>query len=458
MNDMTGPDTRRWQAIDAARHLHPFTDHSRFDPAATRVMVRGKGVYLWDSEGKCYMDGISGLFCAALGYGREELVAAATRQMQELSYCSLYYNTVHPAAAELAERLFAILPPGYGRILYANSGSEANEVLIRVVRQYWKLLGKPKRTNLIGRYNGYHGSTTGSASLGGMKIMHQMGGLPIPGVHHIGEPNWFGYDGGLSEEEFGLQAARQLEDKILELGADTVAAFVAEPIQGAGGMIFAPSTYWPEIQRICRKYDILLCLDEVIGGFGRVGEWFSHQLYGLEPDTISIAKGLTSGYVPMGGLVLSEKIADVMVHGGSFAHGFTYQGHPLAAAVACASLALLDEGGIVHHVRDELGPYFQRTLREVLSDHPLVWGIQGQGLAAAMQLAPSKGGKQRFPEEDIITGYCMYQGEQAGVLFRPVCGRLVLAPPLVATREEIHEIVRRLRQALDRTAQALQTR
>ncbi|HJV86732.1 MAG TPA: aminotransferase [Noviherbaspirillum sp.] len=455
MDDKKSFDTERCQSIVAARHFAPCADQRQVKPEYISVMVRGEGTYLWDSQGKQYLDGVSGVYCTALGYGREELVEAATNQMRQLSFCSPYMNVTHPSLANLAERLFSILPERYGRVVYCNSGSEANETLIRTVRRYWDTIDRPQKKILISRHNAYHGSTMGSASLGGFKAMHQMGGLPIPGIHHIGEPYWFAYRGDLTEEEFGLRMAGELEEKILELGPDNVTAFVAEPIQGAGGFIFPPSTYWPEIQRICRKYDVLLCVDEVIGGFGRMGEWFSHQLYGIEPDTISIAKGLTSGYVPMGGLILSSKIADAIAAGGLYAHVFTYQGHPLAAAVACANLGLLNEGGIVDKVRNDTGPYLQRLLQETFAGHPLVWGVQGAGAAAALQLAPVKGKKQRFANEDVVGAYCTQSAFQTGLIVRSVMARMILAPALTATREEIDGIVQRLKLAVDRTAEAL---
>jgi adenosylmethionine-8-amino-7-oxononanoate aminotransferase len=455
MDDKSSPDTERYRTIFASRHLLPFADLREVKPAHVKVMVRGEGLNLWDSEGKCYLDGMSGLFCTALGYGREELVEAATRQMRQLSYCTPYFSTAHPAVAELSEKLFAILPERYGRVAYCNSGSEANETLIRTVRRYWDVVGKPKKKIFISRHNGYHGSTMGSASLGGIKQMHDMGGLPIPGIHHIGEPYWFAYQGNLTKEQYGLQVARELEDKILELGAGNVAAFVGEPFLAAAGFIFPPATYWPEIQRICRKYDVLLCVDEVVGGFGRTGEWFSYQHYGIEPDTISIAKGLTSGYVPMGGLIMSRQISEAIVAGGVYSHVFTYQGHPLPAAVACANLDLLNQGGIVEKVKTDTGPYLQQLLRASFSSHPLVWQVQGVGAAAALQLAPVKGKKLRFAEEGLVGAYCLQRAMETGLIFRPHLARIMLAPALTATRDDIDEIVRRLKLALDCTAEAL---
>ncbi|PPA00362.1 aspartate aminotransferase family protein, partial [Pseudomonas sp. MWU12-2312b] len=334
-----------------------------------------------------------------------------------------------------------------------NSGSEANEVLIRTVRRYWQVLGKPEKKIMIGRWNGYHGSTLAATALGGMKFMHEMGGM-IPDIEHIDEPYFFAHEGSLTPAEFGLRAAQQLEAKILELGADKVAGFIAEPFQGAGGMIFPPESYWPEIQRICRKYDVLLCADEVIGGFGRTGEWFAHEYFGFEPDTLSIAKGLTSGYIPMGGLVLSKKMAQVLVEqGGVFAHGLTYSGHPVAAAVAIANLKALRDEGVVARVKDDIGPYLQQCLREVFGNHPLVGDIQGTGMVAALQLAEDKTSRKRFANENDIAWRCRTIGFEEGVIIRSTLGRMIMAPALIASREEIDELVGKTLKAVDRTAQ-----
>jgi len=265
--------TREYQTLDAAHHIHAFLDQKQLNAEGARVIARGEGLNLWDTDGKRYLDGMAGLWCTYLGYGRKDLNAAAFKQMEELVYYNLFFHTTHPRVVELSELMFDILPAHYSHAIYTNSGSEANELLIRTVRRYWQIMGKPDKKVLIGRWNGYHGSTLGTAALGGMKFMHEMGGM-LPDMVHIGEPYWYAYEGDLSEDAFGLQVAAELESKILELGADKVAAFVAEPFQGAGGMIFPPATYWAEIQRICRKYDVLLCADEVISGFGRTGEWF----------------------------------------------------------------------------------------------------------------------------------------------------------------------------------------
>ncbi len=367
----------------------------------------------------------------------------------------MFFHTTHPAVIELSEMLFSLLPDHYSHAIYTNSGSEANEVLIRTVRRYWQILGKPQKKIMIGRWNGYHGSTLAATALGGMKFMHEMGGL-IPDIAHIDEPYFFAAGGDLTPAEFGRRCALQLEEKILELGADNVAGFIAEPFQGAGGMIFPPESYWPEIQRICRQYDVLLCADEVIGGFGRTGEWFAHQHFGFQPDTLSIAKGLTSGYIPMGGLVLSKRIAEALVEeGGVFAHGLTYSGHPVAAAVAIANLRALRDEGWVTRVKNDTGPYLQQCLREVFGDHPLVGEVQGAGFVAALQFAEDKATRKRFANENDLAWRCRTIGFEEGVIIRSTLGRMIMAPALVAGRAEIDELVDKTRRAVDRTAQEI---
>ncbi len=451
---MTTPrETRDYQAADAAHHIHAFVDQKALNDEGPRVMVRGERLHLWDNDGRRYLDGMSGLWCTNLGYGRKDLAAAASQQLEQLPYYNMFFHTTHPQVIELSELLFSLLPGHYSHAIYTNSGSEANEVLIRTVRRYWQVLGKPEKKIMIGRWNGYHGSTLAATALGGMKFMHEMGGM-IPDIEHIDEPYFFAHEGNLTPAEFGLRAAQQLEAKILELGADKVAGFIAEPFQGAGGMIFPPESYWPEIQRICRKYDVLLCADEVIGGFGRTGEWFAHEYFGFEPDTLSIAKGLTSGYIPMGGLILSKKMASVLVEqGGVFAHGLTYSGHPVAAAVAIANLKALRDEGVVTRVKDDIGPYLQQCLREVFGKHPLVGDIQGTGMVAALQLAEDKSTRKRFANENDIAWRCRTIGFEEGVIVRSTLGRIIMAPALIASREEVDELIAKTLKAMDRTAQ-----
>ncbi|MCU1716160.1 aspartate aminotransferase family protein [Pseudomonas sp. 5P_3.1_Bac2] len=447
--------TAQYQALDAAHHIHAFLDQKALNAEGALVIRKGQGLNLWDTDGKRYLDGMSGLWCTALGYGRKDLNAAASRQLQELPYYNLFFHTTHPRVVELSELLFSLLPSHYSHAIYTNSGSEANEVLIRTVRRYWQVVGQAQKRIMIGRWNGYHGSTLGSTALGGMDFMHEMGGM-LPDFAHIGEPHYYVQGGELSEADFGLKAAQELESKILELGAQNVAAFVAEPFQGAGGMIFPPANYWAEIQRICRQYDVLLCADEVIGGFGRTGEWFAHQHFGFEPDTLTIAKGLTSGYVPMGGLVLSKRIAEALVEkGGVFAHGLTYGGHPVAAAVAIANLTALRDEKIVEAVKHDSGPYLQKLLRETFAGHPLIGDIQGQGLVAALQFAEDKSSRKRFANENDIAWHCRTVGFDEGLIIRSTAGRMIMAPALVASHAELDELVEKTRRAVDRTGREL---
>ncbi|HEX6361926.1 MAG TPA: aminotransferase, partial [Albitalea sp.] len=315
--------TAQWQAADAAHHLHPFTDFKALAAQGSRIVTRGEGIYLWDSDGQKILDAMSGLWCVNLGYGRRELIDAATAQMERLAFYNSFFQTTTPPAIELAEMLSTLAPPGFRHVFFTNSGSEGNDTVIRLVRRYWELEGQPQRQVIISRHNAYHGSTMGAASLGGMAGMHAQGGLPIPGIVHIEQPCWFDLGQGMSRDDFGLKAAGWLEQKIEEIGADQVAAFIGEPVQGAGGVVVPPSTYWPEIQRICERHGILLVSDEVICGFGRTGRWLGCETFGFRPDLVTFAKGITSGYVPLGGVLVGERVARVLIErGGEFEHGY----------------------------------------------------------------------------------------------------------------------------------------
>ena len=316
----TQTPTAELQALDAAHHMHPFTTGNELAAKGARIITRADGVWLNDSEGNRILDAMAGLWCVNNGYGRTELADAAARQMRELPYYNTFFQTTHVPAIALAERIASLAPEGMNRIFYAGSGSEANDTNIRLVRHYWAMLGKPEKTVIISRWNAYHGSSLGSGSLGGMKGLHAQGGMPIPDVHHINQPDWWSEGGDMSPEEFGLARARELETAIAELGENRVAAFIAEPVQGAGGVIVPPESYWPEIQRICDAHDILLIADEVICAFGRTGEWFGSTTMGIRPDIMTVAKGLSSGYQPIGGSIVSDKVADVIAQG-EFNHG-----------------------------------------------------------------------------------------------------------------------------------------
>jgi len=435
--------------MDAAHYLHPFTDSRALAARGTRVITRAEGVYLYNSEGQRILDGMSGLWCVALGYGRRELAEAAYRQMQQLPYYNSFFQCSNPPAIELAAKLAELTPPQFRHVFFTGSGSEANDTFVRLVRRYWELLGKPQRQVIISRWNGYHGSTMAGASLGGMKVMHAQGGLPIPGIVHINQPYWFERGGDLDPAEFGLQAARELEAKILEIGPERVAAFIGEPVQGAGGVIIPPDTYWPEIQCILDRYGILFCSDEVICGFGRTGRWFGCEYFGTRPDFLTLAKAITSGYQPLGALMVSDRIAEVFIEkGGEFAHGYTYSGHPVAAAVALANLEIMQKEGVVDRVRNDLAPYFSTRWRE-LGAHPLVGEARSLGLLGALELVPRKPSREFFPERGSVGTRARDISIRNGLVMRAVWDTLIAAPPLVVTRNEIDELITKAVTSLD---------
>ncbi|MGN7933564.1 aspartate aminotransferase family protein [Pseudomonas sp. 22447] len=448
------PQTLQWQALSSEHHLAPFSDFKQLKQKGPRIITRAKGVYLWDSEGNKILDGMAGLWCVAVGYGRDELAEAASQQMRELSYYNLFFQTAHPPALELSKAIADVAPPGMSHVFFTGSGSEGNDTMLRMVRHYWAIKGQPNKKVIISRKNGYHGSTVAGASLGGMTYMHEQGDLPIPGITHIAQPYWFGEGGDMSPEEFGVWAANQLEEKILEIGVDNVGAFIAEPIQGAGGVIVPPDTYWPRMKEILAKYDILFVADEVICGFGRTGEWFGTDHYGLKPHMMTIAKGLTSGYIPMGGLIVRDDVVAVLNEGGDFNHGFTYSGHPVAAAVALENIRILREEKIVERVHHETAPYLQKRLRE-LNDHPLVGEVRGVGLLGAIELVRDKATRQRYEGKGagmICRQFCF----DNGLIMRAVGDTMIIAPPLVISKAEIDELVTKARHCLDLTLGVLQ--
>ncbi|MDN3555573.1 aspartate aminotransferase family protein [Halomonas maura] len=452
--------TQACQALDRAHHLHPFTDFKALGEEGSRVITHAQGVYIHDSDGHRILDGMAGLWCVNLGYGRHELVEAARAQLAELPYYNTFFKTTHPPAARLAEKLCQLAPAHINHVFFTGSGSEANDTVLRMVRRYWSLEGKPEKQWIIGRENGYHGSTLAGMSLGGMAPMHDQGGPCVPGITHVRQPYWFGEgrfgeEGDQSPEAFGRACAAALEEKILALGEDRVAAFIAEPVQGAGGAIMPPASYWPAVKEVLARYDILLVADEVICGFGRLGEWFGSQHFGLEPDLMPIAKGLSSGYLPIGGVLVGDRVAETLIEeGGEFFHGFTYSGHPACAAVALRNLELLEAEGIVERVRDDLGPYLAERWA-ALGDHPLVGEARSLGLMGALELVADKATGKRFDKALSAGNLCRDICFATGLVMRSVGDTMIIAPPLVITRDEIDELVRLARRALDETARRL---
>ena len=450
--------TRQWQAADAAHFLHPFTDFKSLAGKGSRIITRAENIYLWDSDGNRILDAMSGLWCVNVGYGREELIAAATRQLRELAFYNSFFQTTTPPAIELAELLAEVTPPQFGHVFFSGSGSEGNDTIVRMVRRYWDLMGQPGRTLIISRNNAYHGSTMAGASLGGMAGMHAQGGLPIPGIVHIEQPFWFELGRGKSREDFGIEAAGWLEAKILELGADKVAAFIGEPVQGAGGVIVPPSTYWPEIQRICDKYGILLVSDEVICGFGRTGNWWGCETFGFRPDLMTFAKGVTSGYIPLGGVMVGDRVARALIdEGGEFNHGYTYSGHPVACAVGVANIRLIRRERLVEKVRDDLGPYLASHFAK-LAEHPLVGEAQSVGMMGALQLVRDKAGGERFDPLHEVGMLCRAHCFGNGLVMRAVGDRMIVAPPLVMTHAQIDEMAALIVRCLDLTLSDVKAR
>jgi putrescine aminotransferase len=444
-----------WQKLDKDHHLHPFTDHKSLHEKRSRIITRAEGVYIFDADGNRILDGMSGLWCVNAGYGRQELIDAATAQMKELPYYNNFFQCAHPPAIELASMLQKLSPPQFNRVFFAGSGSESNDTILRMVRTYWDLMEQPQRHTIISRHNAYHGSTVAAASLGGMKPMHKQSGLPIPGIVHVDQPYWFGSDRSLSPEAFGLAAARAIEEKIKELGPEKVAAFIGEPIQGAGGVIVPPDSYWPEVQRICDEYGILLISDEVITGFGRLGKWFGADHFGTRPDFMTFAKGVTSGYLPLGGVFVSDRVADVLIEkGGEFFHGYTYSGHPVACAVAIANLKLIQDEDLVHRIATDIGPYLQDRWRG-LGDHPLVGDTRMVGLMGAFELVKDKATLERFDEGQGAGPLFRDLLMQEGVCMRAVGDTIICAPPFVLSHAEADELIEKAWTALDKARDAL---
>jgi putrescine---pyruvate transaminase len=445
--------TQEWQAADSAHFLHPFTDFQSLARKGSRIITRAENIYLWDSDGHKILDAMSGLWCVNVGYGQQALIDAAARQMKELPFYNAFFQTSTPPAIELAELLSEVTPPQFKHVFFSGSGSEGNDTVVRMVRRYWDILGQPGRDVIISRHNAYHGSTMAGASLGGMGGMHAQGGLPIPGISHIQQPYWWehGRPQGQTREQFGITAARWLEERILAIGPDKVAAFIGEPVQGAGGVIIPPSTYWPEVQRICDKYGVLLVTDEVICGFGRTGRWWGCETMGVRPDLMTFAKGVTSGYVPLGGVMVGDRVAQVLVErGGEFNHGYTYSGHPVACAVAVANIKLIRELRLVEHVREDVGPYLAKHFA-ALADHPLVGDAETCGLMGAILLVKDKKLGTAFPDDIEIGMVCRGHCFGNGLIMRAVGNRMIIAPPLVITREQIDQMMALIRRCLDLT-------
>lgn len=443
--------TEQWQKIDSAHHLHPFTDFKELIKTGTRVIISGKGNYVIDSENNKILDMMAGLWCVNIGYGRKELAEVAYEQMQLLPYYNSFFKTATTPSIELSKVLADIAPEGIERFFYGSSGSESNDTVVRLVRRYFDILGKKNKKTFISRTFAYHGSTMASASLGGMQAMHDQGDLPLPGFVHAMPPYQYKFGKNISEDEFCKLAVNDIEKKIIEIGSDNVAAFIGEPIQGAGGVIVPPQNYWNLIQDLCKKYDILLCIDEVICGFGRTGEWFGSQHYNIKPDVITFAKGITSGYLPLSGIGIGKKISDVMINqGGEFYHGYTYSGHPVACAVAVENIRIIKEEGMIENVKKNIAPYLQKRMRE-FENHPLVGEVRGEGLLIGVELVKNKEKKELFDPVGKVGNICKDHCINNNLIMRAVRDGMMCSPPLTISKDDIDKCVERFKISLDAT-------
>ncbi len=444
--------TAQLRELDALHHLHPFTTHSSLRAAGARVIVRGDGPYIWDSEGKRILDGMAGLWTCDIGYGRKELAQAAYDQMVELPFYNTFFKTTHPPVVALSRKLAELAPDTLNQVFYGSSGSESNDTAIRLIRHYWVLKGEPKRRIIISRKNAYHGSTIAAGSMGGMAHVHKHSYPVYEGFRHIIDPYWYGEaEAGESPEAFGLRAARALEEEILAVGPENVAAFAGEPVQGAGGVKIPPASYWPEVQRIVDKYGILLLADEVITGFGRLGTWFGSQYYGIRPNLITFAKAATSGYIPLSGVIVDDKIAGaLMAHDDDFHHGYTFSGHPVACAVALKNLEIIEQERLVPRVKEVTGPALAKMLAK-FKDHPLVGEVRSVGLLGAIELVADKATRRRFTDPGRVGLICRDHFFREGFIMRAVFDTMVMAPPLIWTQEQFDEAEQVIGRALDLT-------
>jgi putrescine---pyruvate transaminase len=457
MDKVTSKDelTAMWQQIDREHHIHPFSNHAQLAAKGVRIVTHADGVYIWDSTGARLLDGMAGLWSVAVGYGRDELAEAARKQLKTLPFYNTFFQSAHPPVIELSRTLARLTPGELNYVFYANSGSEANDTMVKMVRYYWDVIGKPEKKTIISRKYAFHGSTLAGSSLSGLTSMYARVNLPLPLFEHTEAPYWYDTDGSLSPDQFGLAAAQALERKIMAIGPEKVAAFIGEPIQGAGGVIVPPETYWPEIQRICTKYDILLVADEVICGFGRTGAWFGSDRFGISPDLMTLAKGLSSGYIPIAAVMVGPRVAEVLTTmPDEFAHGYTYTGHPVACAVALENIRILEEEGLVDTVAAVTGPYLQSRLRE-LCDHPIVGEVRGSGLIAGIELVEDKAKRKRFDAQKLAGTKCRDHCLSGGLIMRAIRDIMVLSPPLVITTDQIDFIIEKTRIALDKTVDDL---
>jgi putrescine aminotransferase len=436
------------QQIDQRHHLHPFTNHAEMHAQGTHVIVSGSGVFVQDATGRQLLDGLAGLWCVNVGYGRDEIVDAVAAQMRQLPFYPSFFNSTTEPAIRLAERLAELAPARLKHATFCNSGSEANETALKIIRSYWKLVGQPQRTKILSREFSYHGVTIATTSLTGLPSCNAPFDLPLPGFIHVPGPHAYAANKEADPVAYGKWCVEETARIIDREGPETIGAMFVEPVQGAGGVIPPPAGYLTALRELCRKHGILFVADEVITGFGRLGEWFASELWDLDPDLMSLAKGLTSGYVPLGASMMSNEIADVLIKNGYFAHGFTYSGHPTACAAALANLDILEKDGLIPRVKANVGPYFQEKLRAFAS-HPAVGEVRGINLIGALELVP-RGGKAALTPTTFLGVKAAALARQEGVIVRGIRDIVAVSPPLTITRKEIDQLFEAVGKALDR--------
>ena len=443
--------TKEIQELDAKHHLHPFMEHPNIARKGARVITSAKGAYIYDSEGNELLDGMAGLWTNQIGMGREEIVETAAAAMQELGFYNTFFYTTHPAVAELAAKIAEKTPGDINKIFFASSGSEAVDSAYKLIKYYWNMKGQPNRKQFIARERAYHGSTTVAASLCGLTGMHPQFDLPIEGIHHIGPaPDYYAEGGDQTPEEVTDRCVQALEDKINEIGAENVAAFVAEPVMGAGGMVPPPPGYWPKIEAVCRKHGIIMWCDEVICGWGRTGDWFGSSHFGVTPDVITMAKGLTSGYQPLSAVAIGGDMADtIAANEDEMVHGFTYSGHPVACAVALKNIEIMEREGLVGSDAQNDKIAYWAAAMDKLGEHPLVGATRCIGLLGAIELVKDKATQERYPSELSVGFQCREICMENGLVMRNVGDTMILCPPLVITKEQIDELVTKARLTFD---------
>jgi 4-aminobutyrate--pyruvate transaminase len=448
------PDSGDLEALDLKWLFHPNTNLASLREQGPLMMTRGEGIYVWDNHGRQYIEGMAGLWCATLGYGEEALAQAAYDQIKTLSFSHLFAGKSHEPGVRLAEKLVNMAPFPASKAFFGNSGSDANDTQIKLVWYYNNAIGRPKKKKIIARRKAYHGVTLATAGLTGLPPFHKGFDVPLPGILHAECPDCYrGAEPGESEEAYASRLAQNLEKLILEEDPDTVAAFIAEPVMGVGGVLLPPATYFEKVQAVLAKYDVLMIDDEVICGFGRTGELWGAQTFGMKPDTLTAAKALSSAYLPISAVLvpefLYEPIVDASRGVGLFGHGFTYSGHPVSAAVALRTLELYEERDLYRHVR-EVGPHFQRRLA-ACGEHPLVGDARGVGLVGACELVRDKAGKAAFDSKLGVGAKCMALCQDQGLIVRAIGDTVALCPPYIVTGADIDEIFDRLERGLDAT-------